>query len=264
MPKASASGTRAAETKTRNRVSRTSTTSAKTPVATKTRARAGSSETKSATHSVKALAAQASARAKSERAREARALLDAIGRKIAAAEESFYEIGASLVRLRDPAMFGAAGFDTFEALLASIPKLSREVGYRCMRIATSYDEATALTLSQGKALALLTYVEATPEPDDAEALARADAKVGGLPISQQTAEGILRAATEARPEAKRRVREGEKEAKEAATQLEKRLRKAIGGAVDVRVALRKKAWRLLVDVPAEAAPRISILKRKGA
>ncbi|MFO0708784.1 MAG: hypothetical protein U0353_03035 [Sandaracinus sp.] len=210
---------------------------------------------------VKSLASMASARAKTDRAREARALLDAIGRKLAAAEESFYEIGAALSKLREPAMFGAAGFDTFEALLASIPKLSREVAYRCMRIATSYDEPTALALAQSKALALLTYVDATPEPDDAQALAEADATIGGIAISQQTAEGILRAAAEARPPSKRRERRGEAEAKRSGSELETRLRKALGRGVEVRVALRKKEWRLVVDVPAEAAARLTLAKK---
>ena len=221
-------------------------------------AQKSSTAKRTTTSMVKALASMASERAKVDRAREARALLDAIGRKIAAAEEAFYEIGASLARLRDPAMFGAAGFDTFEALLASIPKLSREVAYRCMRIATSYDEPTALALAQSKAIALLTYVDATPEPDDAQALAEADAKIGGVAISEQTAEGILRAAAEVRPPSKRREREGEVEAKRSGSELERRLRKALGSPVEVRVALRKKAWRLIVELPASAAARVTI------
>jgi hypothetical protein len=144
--------------------------------------------------------------------------------------------------------------------------LSRQVAYRCLRIATSYDEPTALALAQSKAIALLTYVDATPEPDDAQALAEADAKIGGIAISQQTVEGILRAAAEARPPSKRREREGEAEAKRSGSELEKRLRKALGRAaigrgVEVRVALRKKEWRLIVDVPADAAARLSMAKR---
>jgi hypothetical protein len=207
------------------------------------------------------LAAVASARAKENRAREARALFDTITRKIAAAEESFYEIGVALGRLREPAMFGALGFATFEEALASIPKLSREVAYRCLRIATHYDEATALALSQSKAIALLTYVEATPEPDDAQSLAEADASVGGVAISQQTTEGILRAAAEARPSEHRRARAGEAEAKRSAAALERRLRSALRVPVEVRAALRKKEWRLLVDVPAALAARLVVTKR---
>lgn len=235
--------------------------SAKTTAANKKAAKTSAAQ--ATTHKVQALAAMASARAKTDRAREARALLETIARKIAAAEESFYEIGAALARLRDPAMFGALGFATYEALLASIPKLSREVAYRCVRIATSYDEPTALALSQGKALALLTYVDATPEPDDAQALAEADANIGGLPISEHTAEGILRAAAEARPPSKRRAREGEDEARHAGAELEKRLRKGLGGPVEVRVARRKKAWRLVVDLPAASAARIAVTGSRG-
>jgi hypothetical protein len=234
---------------------------AKQATAKQATAKSSTAERTTTTSRVKALASMASERAKADRAREARALLDTIGRKIAAAEEAFYEIGASLARLRDPAMFGAAGFDTFEALLASIPKLSREVAYRCMRIATSYDEPTALALAQSKAIALLTYVDATPEPDDAQALAEADAKIGGVAISKQTVEGILRAAAEARPPSKRRERDGEAEAKRSGSELEKRLRKALGRGVDVRVALRKREWRLLVDIPAGAAARVAVSKR---
>lgn len=211
--------------------------------------------------SLRDLAAMTSDRAKVDRAREGRALLEAIARKIATAEESFYEIGAALARLRDPAMFGALGFDTFEALLASIPKLSREVAYRCLRIATRFDEPTALALTQTKALALLTYVDATPEPDDAQALAEADATIGGAPISKQTAEGILAAAAKARPPTKRRARPGEPEARQAASELERRLGKGAAGGVEVRLTRRKGAWRMLVDLPADVAARLTLGKR---
>jgi hypothetical protein len=216
---------------------------------------------KRAAQSITALAERVSTRAKAERAREARALLETITRKIAQAEESFYEIGAALARLRDPGMFGALGFDTFESLLASIPKLSRQVAYRCLRTATSYDEPTALALAQSKAIALLTYVDATPEPDDAQALAEADAMIGGVAISKQTVEGILRAAAEVRPPSKRREREGEAEAERAAAALERRLRGAGARGVDVRVALRKKEWRLVVEVPAAAAARLTLARK---
>jgi len=158
-------------------------------------------------------------------------------------------------------MFGALGFDTFESLLADIPKLSRQVAYRCLRIATSYDEPTALALAQSKAVALLTYVDATPEPDDAQALAEADAKIGGVAISKQTVEGILRAAAEVRPPSKRREREGEAETKRAGSALEKRLRGAGARGVEVRVTLRNKEWRLVIDLPAEAAARLTLAKK---
>jgi len=228
---------------------------------TNEKAAAEGSSGKRANQTVTKLAAMASKRAKAERAREARALLETITRKIAAAEESFYEIGAALAKLRDPAMFGALGFDTFESLLADIPKLSRQVAYRCLRIATSYDEPTALALAQSKAVALLTYVDATPEPDDAQALAEADAKIGGVAISKQTVEGILRAAAEVRPPSKRREREGEAEAERAAAALERRLRGAGARGVDVRVALRKKEWRLVVEVPAAAAAWLTLARK---
>jgi|GEM_PF-6608647 hypothetical protein len=207
------------------------------------------------------LAAVASARAKASRAREARGLIESIARRITAAEEAFYEIGAALVRLRDPAMFGALGFGSFEEALGSIPKLSREVAYRCLRIATHYDERTALALSQSKAIALLTYVEASPAPDDAQSLAEADAQIDGVPISEQTVEGLVRAAAAVRPGEHRRAREGEVEVQRDAGALEKRLRTALRLPVEVRAVRRKGAWRLLVDLPAEAAPRLSIGKR---
>ena len=135
------------------------------------------------------------------------------------------------------------------------------MAYRLLRIVDHYEESTALALTQTKALALLTYVDATPEADDAEALARADAEVGGLPISKQSVRGILEAASEVRPVAKKRKRPGEDEAKARGTKLERALEALAKEAVSVRVVHRKGAFRAVIDVPVTLIDSLSVKKR---
>jgi len=200
------------------------------------------------------------ANAHAANATKGRDYLYTIESKLTQIEECFYEVGEALVGLRAPAVWGALGAESFEALIATLPRLSLTSTFRLMRIASHYSETTAIKLTSGKADALITYVEATPEADDAETLARADAVIAGLPISKQTAEAIRAAAADVRPASKRKKRPGEAEARARRTTLERALGAATKEAVDVRLVHRKGAFRLLMDVPAELADRIALKK----
>ena len=198
------------------------------------------------------------ANAREANARKGRDYLHTIESKLTQIEECFYEVGQALLGLRAPAVWGALGATSFEALVDTLPRLSRASCFRLMRIVEHYTETTAITLTQGKADALITYVEATPEADDAETLAREDAVIAGLPISKQTALAIRAAAADVRPASKSRQRPGEVEAKARATKLERALEGATKEAVNVRLVHRKGAFRMLMDVPMELADRISL------
>ena len=204
------------------------------------------------------LIAQTVLNAKESNARKGSELLARIQTRIAWIEESFYDIGKSLQGLRAPAVWGALNYASFEALVQSVPNLNEQMAYRFMRIVDHYEESTAIALTQTKALALLTYVEATPEADDAESLARVDAEVGGIPISKQTVRGILEAASEARPSVKKRKRPGEDEAKARGKQLERSLEALTQEAVSVRVVQRKGVFRAVVDVPVALFDAIAV------
>ena len=207
------------------------------------------------------LIAQTVLNAKESNARKANELLARIQTRIAWIEESFYDIGKSLQGLRAPAVWGALDYASFESLIEAVPNLNTQMAYRLMRIVDHYEESTALALTQTKALALLTYVEATPEADDAESLARADAEVGGIPISKQTVRGILEAASEARPSVKKRKRPGEDEAKARGKQLERALEALTREAVSVRVVQRKGVFRAVVDLPVALFDAIAVKKK---
>ena len=200
------------------------------------------------------------ANAREANARKGRDYLHTIESKLTQIEECFNEVGQALVGLRAPAVWGALGATSFEALVDTLPKLSLATCFRLMRIAEHYTETTAIALTSGKADALITYAEATPEPDDAETLAREDAVIAGLPISKQTALAIRKAASDVRPTAKAKKRPGEGEAKLRATKLERVLESATTEAVNVRLVHRKGAFRVVMDVPLELADRISVKK----
>ena len=200
------------------------------------------------------------ANAREANARKGRDYLHTIESKLTQIEECFYEVGQALVGLRAPAVWGALGAESFEALVATLPKISLASCFRLMRIAEHYTETTAIALTSGKADALITYVEATPEPDNAETLAREDAVIAGLPISKQTALAIRKAAADVRPPAKAKKRPGEAEAKARATRLERALEGATKDAVNLRLVHRKGAFRIVVDLPLELADRISVKK----
>ena len=217
--------------------------------------------TKATTKSGKlSLIAATVANAREANARKGRDYLHTIESKLTQIEECFYDVGEALVGLRAPAVWGALGADSFEALIATLPRLSLTSTFRLMRIVDHYSETTAIALTQGKADALITYVEATPEADDAETLAREDAVIAGLPISKQTAQAIRAAAADVRPASKSKKRPGEAEAKVRRTTLERALEAATKEAVNVRLVHRKGAFRLLMDVPAELADRIALKK----
>ena len=205
---------------------------------------------------------QTVANAIEKNAREGRAQLLAVNTKLSQIESCFYDVGAALTKLREPRIWGAMGFASFEALVETIPNLSLPVANRLMRITEHYKETTAIALTQTKAIALLTYVEATPEADDAESLASEDAMVGGLPISQQTVRGILEAAAEARPVSKQLRRPGEAEVRTQATTFERALEPLTNEAVNVRVVHRKGKFRVLVDMPAALLPVLSVKRKK--
>ena len=208
------------------------------------------------------LIAKTVANAVEKHAREGRGHLAMVNTKLSQIEGCFYEVGGALRKLREPRVWGALGFESFEALVETVPNLSLPTANRLIRITEHYQEPTAIALTQSKAIALLTYVEATPEADDAESLASEDALVGGLPISMQSVRGILEAAAEVRPVPKKPKRLGEAEARAHATSFERALEPLTREAVNVRVVHRKGAFRVLVDMPVALLPSLSVKRKK--
>ena len=198
------------------------------------------------------------ANAREANARKGRDCLHTIQSKLAQIEECFYEVGEALLHLRAPAVWGARGATSFDTVLSKLPQLSRATCFRLIRIVEHYTETTAIALTSGKADALITYVEATPEADDAETLAREDALIAGLPISKQTAVAILVAAAQVRPASKSKKRPGEAEARARVTKFERALEGATQDAVNMRLVHRKGAFRVVMDVPIELMDRLKL------
>ena len=74
------------------------------------------------------------ANAREANARKGRDYLHTIESKLTQIEECFYEVGQALLGLRAPAVWGALGATSFEALVDTLPKLSRASSFRLMRI----------------------------------------------------------------------------------------------------------------------------------
>ena len=111
-----------------------------------------------------------------------------------------------------------------------------------------------MTLGSEKSNALIRLVNATPEEDDAETLARQDAVIAGKRISEMTAEEIDQAARDALPVERRKKLPGEKEAHSTRLAVQKQLASL---SADVRVKRVKGKWIAIVEMPVERALKLT-------
>lgn len=168
--------------------------------------------------------------------------------------DAFYDIALSLNVLRQKEVYVALGYQSFDALIPSTG-LSRSLCFQLIPVPEHFTRDTAISLGTDRSRALIRYVNATPEEDDAETLAREDAVIAGKPLSQLTVDEIDQAARDATPPEKQRVRPGEKEAHEVRRAVQKKLEKL---KANVKVKRSKGAWVAVVTMPVESA-----LKLKG-
>lgn len=168
--------------------------------------------------------------------------------------DAFYDIAISLNVLRQKEVYVALGYESFDALIPSTG-LSRSLCFQLVQLPEHFTRDTAVSLGPDRSRALIRYVSATPEEDDAETLAREDAVIAGKPLSELTVDEIDQAARDATPPEKQKARPGEKEAHEVRRAVQKKLEKL---KANVQVKRSKGAWVAVVTMPVESA-----LKLKG-
>jgi len=179
--------------------------------------------------------------------------LEAIAQNRRSIAESFFDIANDLTVLRRKEVYAAMGHEKFDAVIP-LTGFSRTTVFALLKLPQYYTRRTAVALGSEKSNALIRLVNATPEEDDAETLARQDAIIAGKRISEMTAEEIDQAARDALPIEKKKKLPGEKEAHTTRVLVQKQL--AMLGA-DVRVKRVKGKWMAIVEMPVERALKLT-------
>jgi hypothetical protein len=142
--------------------------------------------------------AKVAARAKRTNATRAKELVALIREKLGAAAAAFYDVGAALTELSQPALVSSLGYRSFEALVKTELGFSMAQARKMMAVAGGMKRSTALSLGFTRAAAVVELASATPEDDTPEQLARGTVTVRGhhapLRPERMTARAIQRAA----------------------------------------------------------------------
>ena len=152
--------------------------------------------------------------------------------------ESFFDIASDLAILRRVEVYAAMGNASFDEVIP-LTGFSRTTAFALLKLPQHFTRHTAIALGPEKSNALIRFVQATEEDDDAETLARQDAHIAGKPISELTAEELEQAAREALPVEKKKKLPGEKEAHSTRHAVQKTLASL---KADVRVKRVKGKW----------------------
>jgi hypothetical protein len=141
-------------------------------------------------------------RARKQNEIRARELVALVQEKIRAAAASFYDIGVALHELALPALYGALGYRSFEALVRTELGFSIDKARELMSVARGLKRTTALTLGATRAAAVIELTKATPADDTPEQVARGKVVVPGhrAPVhpKDMSAAAIERAASTVR------------------------------------------------------------------
>ena len=178
--------------------------------------------------------------------------LEAIAQSQRSIAESFFDIAGHLTILRRKEIYSAMGYASFDEVIP-LTGFSRTTAFLLLKLPQHYTRRTAALLGSEKSHALIRFVQATEEDDDAESLARQDANIAGKPISEMTAEEIDQAARAALPVEKKKM-PGEKEAHSTRLAVQKTLASL---QADVRVKRVKGKWIAVVEMPVEAALKLA-------
>lgn len=142
--------------------------------------------------------AKVAARAKRTNATRAKELVALIREKLGVAGAAFYDIGAALTELSQPALVSSLDYRSFAALVKTELGFSIAKARKMMAVAGGMKRSTALSLGFSRAAAVVELASATPEDDTPEQLARGKVTVRGhrapLRPEQMTARAIQRAA----------------------------------------------------------------------
>lgn len=173
--------------------------------------------------------------------------------------EDAHAIGTSLRKLSEPSIYHALGYKTFVELVRGEKLMSKSQAYKLMAVADTYTKQQIKELGFEKAYALISYVEATPAPDLAVDLMRANARIGNKYIHSMSVKSLEEAARRVRRATghSRGQRGPEKLARSTARKLQARLRKSGLKQAKVQAVKREAQWRLSIEVDVSDAGKIA-------
>jgi hypothetical protein len=202
--------------------------------------------------------AAASAKLARDRAR-AEALLALVARRKQRIVEDFYDIGEALRELLRKELYRALGHRSFEEMLRARGVMSAEQARKLVAVVEHVPREQALTLGQEKAYALVAYTAATPEPDVPAELVKADARVGGKPLSKASRRDIEAAAREVR--ARERAKKPRSEADARRARLERtalaELRRRLAASKLRAASIVVRGSRVVVELDLDALARLA-------
>lgn len=125
-------------------------------------------------------------------------LVATIRRRMLSVAEGFYDIGEALREIVDKKLYAVAGHANLGVFLASERIMSRRQATKLIALARRVAREDALALGQERAIALLAYVDATPEDDTVAELVHAGVEIAGKPVTEASVREIEAAAREVR------------------------------------------------------------------
>lgn len=194
---------------------------------------------------------------KSARAR-AESLLQGIEHRKREIGRAFYDMGSALRELNEKKLFGALGYESFDAMLHDRGVMSPAQARKLVEVVRTFDRTMAERLGAEKAYALARYVARTKKDDDVGELVEEGFPFGGRrhSIDAVTVRQITRATQVAVLKQKGQHGESERAQKRAETiarRLQGKLRKRTDEAASAAVVFRHGSWWVSVLVPAEMA-----------
>ncbi len=191
--------------------------------------------------------------------RRATELLALVRRRLDYVAEAFYDIGAALIELSKAPVYGALGYSTFDDLLDKEKLMGRSAAYELLRIAENLTRQDALRLGKEKAHAIIQYVAATKQVDNAHELV-VGGQIEGKSIEALAAADLERMARRRRKPAKTNVSPIEaakqKSANAAAGTLQAWLRRRGAKEAVANADCRDGVWWIEVRVKAECVTGI--------
>lgn len=198
--------------------------------------------------------------AKSSKAR-AETLLQTIENRKREIGRAFYDLGVALRELHEKKLFGALGYESFDAMLLDRGVMSPAQARKLVEVVRSFHRDTAERLGAEKAYALARYVARTKQDDDVGELVAEGFPVGGRRKSidvvtvRQIAHATQVAVLKQKGEYGENARAKER-AETIARRLSGKLHKKTDGASAVAVVYRHGSWWLTVQIPAEMADSV--------
>ena len=197
--------------------------------------------------------------AKSGRSR-ANELLQFVERRKREITRAFYELGVALRELHEKKLWGALGYESFDAMLALREVMSGFQARKLIEVVRTFDREIASRLGAEKAYALARYVDRTKQDDDPAEYVLEGFPVGGRRkrIDQVTVREILRETQLVVSRQKGGHGESERarrDAESVARHVRARLAERTDHQSEVGLVFRKGSWRLRVELPAEMADR---------